>query len=171
MMRIRPAPAVCLGSTLLLVGCAGGSAPPAAPPPISPEHVHGPGATTSSSDEAPPMEYSPAAVARGELVYEAICSDCHAMDRSSPSAPSFRHVARHIRMEFSEHDAFVYHVIGYLNSPHAETSVLPARAIERYGLMPSQPLPPELIRDVAAYLWALSEDDRRGGGGEVRRGG
>ena len=98
----------------------------------------------------------PEQVARGMEVYETICSACHTMDPPVNLAPPFTHVARHVLMENPNRADFSAHVVDYVTQPSADASVLPAHAIEQFGIMPPQPIGEGRLEDVAAYLWTLA---------------
>ena len=106
-------------------------------------------------------------VDRGRVVYENICSVCHTLQPPATKAPPFSHVARHVRETFPDKADFTEHVLTFLPAPDAVLSVMPPMAVERFGLMPPQPLPEAMLADVAAYLWTLSEEGGRMGGGRV----
>ncbi len=91
----------------------------------------------------------------GERIFKETCSVCHTMDPPPNLAPPMSHVARHLRQEFDDEDAAVAHVVGYLPAPARERSILPDMPHERFGLMPPQPLPTELLEAVGRYVWFL----------------
>ncbi len=156
--------------------------PPARPRPILPTSLAllgvlvlgacGPDGTDSSAEasadgpDQSPEEMAIAAledqVVRGESVYQEVCSTCHSMEPPPELAPPFTHVAGHIRQATEDREAFLRHVVEYVASPDAERSLLPTRAVERFGLMPAQEVTPAQLADVAAYLWVLA-DSAQGG--------
>lgn len=154
---MRAAPVV--GATalaLFLGGCASGAAVPAQQTP-----------ETSSADRAA------MAVAEGEQIFRDVCAQCHTMDPPPNLAPPMRMVSRHLRQSFGEESDAVAHVVSYVRQPAADASIMPAHAIERFGLMPPQPLPEEMLEKVARYVWTLSADlpeESMGPGLRMRRG-
>jgi len=63
--------------------------------------------------------------------------------------------------------------VAWIKAPAKDKSLMPAMAIERFGLMAPLPLPDEQLRAAAAYVWSLSEGDStmRGMGGMEGMGG
>lgn len=100
---------------------------------------------------------TPEQVARGQQVFELICSGCHAVDPPPDSAPPMRHVARHLRRDLQAFPEFAEHVRTYVPAPSPEGSRLPPMAIERFGLMPALPLTDDVLTAAAAYIWSLSD--------------
>lgn len=101
-------------------------------------------------------EPTPEEIARGEQVYELVCSACHTLDPPPDSAPPMRHVVRHLRRDLTTFEAFSEHVQSYVPAPDAERSMLPPMAIERFGVMAPLPLADDVLHSAAAYLWSLS---------------
>lgn len=59
-------------------------------------------------------------------------------------------------------------MIEWIKNPDADRSELPAHAIERFGLMPGQPLPDEDLRAVVEHVFQKYDDE--GGMGRGMRG-
>lgn len=91
----------------------------------------------------------------GERIYKEICSVCHTMDPPANLAPPMSHVARHLRQSFADEASAVAHVVAFLPAPDAERAIMPEMARERFGLMPAQPLPADLLEAVGRYVWFL----------------
>ena len=108
----------------------------------------------------------------GEQVVEYVCSQCHSMEPPPLTAPPLSHLARHLRQSFTSVDDAVSHVVSFAPAPEAERSILPARAQERFGLMPPQPLPAPMLEAAARYIWTLSDgtEPEMGNGGMGRAG-
>ncbi|MBT8404908.1 MAG: hypothetical protein KJP18_13690 [Gemmatimonadetes bacterium] len=126
-------------------------------------------------DEAPSDEVLVAGLT-GQEITEQICGECHSMDPPPLKAPPLTHLARHLRETFDAVDGAVAHVLEYAPGPNAEHSILPERAVERFGLMPPQPLPAPMLEAATRYIWSLASSEdvqrpirmRRGrGGGEA----
>lgn len=98
-----------------------------------------------------------AQIARGEAVYEEVCSECHSLQPPPNLAPPFTHVGRMVKSKVEDREAFTRHVVTYVQSPSPERSLLPAHAIERFGIMQAPPLPEDRLRDVAAYMWVMAD--------------
>lgn len=110
------------------------------------------------SEESEPREV-PEDLQEGERIYREICSLCHTMDPPPNLAPPMSHVARHLRQEFTSEDEAVAHVVSFLPAPDAERSIMPEMARERFGLMPPQPLPANLLEAVGKYIWFLGSPE------------
>ena len=109
---------------------------------------------------------SAALLAQGEAIVEGICSTCHSMDPPPKLAPPLMMVLGHYMDEFGAPDSARDALILWLAGPDSTQSVLPAHAIERFGVMP--PLPPlsdEQRSAVATYLFEQYEEDGMGGRG------
>jgi len=50
-------------------------------------------------------------------------------------------------------------IVAWIKAPAKEKSLMPAMAIERFGLMAPLPLPDSQLQAAAAYVWSLSESD------------
>ena len=109
----------------------------------------GPGAAPAAQRDVPEE------LAEGARLFDYICSQCHTVDPPPNLAPPMTHVARHLRQRFSTEDEAVAFILSFVPAPTAEASVMPAMAVERFGLMPPLPLPPELLTEVARYVWFL----------------
>lgn len=105
-----------------------------------------------------------AQVDRGRQIFETVCSVCHTVNPPPDSAPPMAHVVRHLRMELGSREAFAEHVRTYVAAPDPERSLLPAMAIERFGLMGALPLGDSILTDVAAYIWTLADSAQTGSG-------
>jgi cytochrome c len=103
------------------------------------------------ADDAAPA----AQLALGEQVFDRLCSACHTMEAPPGAAPPMTHVARHYREAFADRNEGVEHMAAFIRAPSTERSVLPARARERWGLMPPLILPEAELRAVAEYVWQL----------------
>lgn len=98
---------------------------------------------------------TPGEYAEGERLFEAICSQCHTVDPPPNLAPPISHVARHLGQAFDTEADFRRHVRTFVPEPDEETSVMPAHARERFGLMPALPLPDPLLDEISGYMWWL----------------
>jgi mono/diheme cytochrome c family protein len=150
-MRFRSVAAASLLAAALS-GCA--STAPPADPVDAPRASEAPGVTAQV----------PAAPAHGdgEQVFRDVCSQCHTLEPPYNLAPPMRMVSGHLRQAFATEDEAVRHVIEYLRMPQAERSIMPPHAIERFGLMPPQPLPEAMLTAVARYVWSLSAEAAQG---------
>lgn len=95
----------------------------------------------------------------GQEIAEQICGECHSMEPPPLKAPPLTPLSRHLRESFETVEGAVEHVLAYAPAPDAERSILPERAVERFGLMPPQPLPGPMLEAAARYIWSLSDSD------------
>ena len=91
----------------------------------------------------------------GQRLFDEVCTQCHTLEPPPNLAPPMRMVAMHLRQAFDSQEAAVDHVVSYAPAPDAERSILPSHAVERFGLMPPQPLRPDQLEKVATYVWSL----------------
>jgi len=103
-----------------------------------------------------------AQLAVGRQVYDDVCSECHSLQPPPDLAPPLTHIARRLRTELEERPAFIEHVVSHIPDPTEERSLLPAHAIERFGLMPAQALSAEQLDGVAAWLWVMADSAKSG---------
>jgi len=94
---------------------------------------------------------------RGKHWFDAVCSACHSVSPPPNLAPPMVMVAGHYLDEYDTRDAAETAVAAWITSPDPERSALPQHAIERFGLMPPQPLPREDAEAVAYYVFELLE--------------
>lgn len=126
-------------------------APVVDPEPVSTVEPSAAPTTASSTVEAPGLT--------GREVVEQVCSQCHSMEPPPLAAPPLTHLAAHLRQSFETVDEAVAHVVAYAPAPDAEQSILPSRAVERFGLMPPQPLPEPLLDAATRYIWSLADGE------------
>ena len=109
------------------------------------------------------------AFAEGKQAFEEICAECHTLDPPPSMAPPMRMVSMHLRDAFTEEQEGIEHILSYVPNPDPERSILPAHAVERFGLMAPLPLPEATLEAVARYVWSLSDrmsEGQRHRGGE-----
>jgi len=95
----------------------------------------------------------------GERIFNEVCAQCHTLGPPPNLAPPMRTVVMHLRRACDPEAAAADHVVSYVAAPDADRSILPSHVVARFGLMPPQPLRPDQLEKVAAYVWSL------GGGG------
>jgi mono/diheme cytochrome c family protein len=112
-----------------------------------------------------------AELALGRAVFERNCTVCHSIDPPPVAAPPMSHIARHYRAAEPDRDTAIRRIAAWIVAPSASASVLPAHAVEEWGLMPPLVLPEEERRAVAAYVLTLEDAHPRGpmGGGMQHR--
>jgi hypothetical protein len=114
-------------------------------------------------------------LALGRSVFDATCSACHTVEPPPRTAPPMSHITRHYLAASADTAAAVQRVAQWLSAPSAAASVLPAHAIEEWGLMPPLQLSSRERHAVAAYVFTLPAQRggamMGGGGGPHGRGG
>ncbi len=91
---------------------------------------------------------------RGKVVFETLCATCHSMNPPALKAPPMLMVAGHYVEARSTEDAAMAAMKEWLRGPDSTKSLLPAHAIQRFGLMPPLALPADDIDAVVAYVFA-----------------
>lgn len=108
----------------------------------------------------------------GAAVFGMVCAMCHSVQPPAKAAPPMSHAASYYVRAHSDTDSAVAAIVAYLEQPDAKRSLLPAMAIERFGLMPSQAhLSDEQLEAVARYVLTLADSTHMGGHGPGHRGG
>jgi mono/diheme cytochrome c family protein len=107
-----------------------------------------------------------ASLARGQQTVRTVCAACHTEAPPPKAAPPFRMIATHYRQATPDSAAAVAAIVAYVRAPAANRSLLPPMVIQRFGLMPAQPLGEEQLGDAARYILSLD-----GGGGMRGMGG
>lgn len=97
----------------------------------------------------------------GEALFGAVCATCHSVQPPAKAAPPMAMVARRYRESFPAPAEARDAMIRWLSTPAAERSVLPPRAIERFGLMPVQALSATDAGRVVDYVLSLEPRARR----------
>ncbi len=94
----------------------------------------------------------------GKMLYELVCAMCHTMEPPPTLAPPISHAAAYYHHRFESEEEAVAAMVAFLREPSEEASLLPARAIERFGLMPPQShLSDEQLAAVARYSLSLAD--------------
>ena len=94
--------------------------------------------------------------------------------RDSPAegGPPISHAAAYYLRKHASPDSAAAAIVAYLKEPAAERSLLPAHAIERFGIMPSQAhLSNAQLNAVARYVLTLADTAHGGGGMQHGNGG
>ncbi|MCC6929960.1 MAG: cytochrome c [Gemmatimonadaceae bacterium] len=107
-----------------------------------------------------------AQLAQGKQLVSTVCAACHTEQPPPKLAPPLSHVSRRYRMlNQGDRDKALARIVAWIKAPAKEKSLMPAMAIERFGLMAPLPLPDSQLQAAAAYVWSLSEGDSTMGGG------
>lgn len=93
----------------------------------------------------------------GKAVFNDVCAQCHTLEPPPHLAPPMRMVSMHLRERFEAEEEAVAHVVAWATTPDPARSVLPAHAIERFGLMAPQALDAEALEKVARYVWWMGQ--------------
>ncbi|MEQ9104744.1 MAG: cytochrome c [Rhodothermales bacterium] len=101
----------------------------------------------------------------GKQLFGLVCAMCHSEQPPVLAAPPMAMVVRHYRQALSTEDSVRTAIMTYVRKPSAEASLLPAHAIERFGLMPAQPqLTDEQLGHIVDYIMTLEAKPMQGGG-------
>ena len=100
----------------------------------------------------------------GAQLFELVCAMCHTVNPPPKAAPPISHAAAYYLRKYQSADSAVAAMVAYLKKPEAERSAVPAMAIERFGLMPSQGhLSDAQLDAVARYALSLADTAHVGG--------
>lgn len=92
----------------------------------------------------------------GQELFAIVCAMCHSEQPPALAAPPMAMIVRHYRQALSTEDSVRTVMTTWLRSPSAEASLLPAHAIEKFGLMPAQPqLTDKQIELIVGYVLTL----------------
>lgn len=95
----------------------------------------------------------------GKQLFGLVCAMCHSEQPPPLAAPPMAMVVRHYRQALSTEDSVRTAMLEYVRKPSAEASLLPAHAIERFGLMPAQPqLTDEQLSQIIDYVLTLKPE-------------
>ena len=102
----------------------------------------------------------------GKAIFELVCAMCHTLEPPPNLAPPISHAAAYYFHRFETEDEAVAAMVAYMREPSEAASLLPARAIERFGLMaPQAHLSQEQLEAVARYSLTLADTTHGRGGG------
>jgi len=150
-----------LSTTLLLggvasVGFLGGSFGMAAPDGVAGTAASEPGFAVPAAGNLDPD---------GKAIFELVCAMCHTLEPPPNLAPPISHAAAYYFHRFETEDEAVAAMVAFMREPSEAASILPAMAIERFGLMPPQAhLSQEQLEAVARYSLTLADTTHGRGG-------
>jgi len=98
-----------------------------------------------------------ALIAQGKQIVTTLCAACHTEQSPHKLAPPLSHVSQRYRMQLVHRDSALARMTAWIKEPARERALMPAMAIERFGLMAPLPIPEEQRRAAAAYVWSLSD--------------
>jgi hypothetical protein len=87
----------------------------------------------------------------GEAFFPA-CHVCHNPSLEPPLGPPMWAVQRRYRNASLDREDFVERIIAFVKAPSLEQALI-TPAVERLGLMPALPLPDDMLRKIATYIW------------------
>jgi mono/diheme cytochrome c family protein len=94
----------------------------------------------------------------GAQVFQMVCSMCHTVNPPPKAAPPMSHATGFYLRQHQTIEAAAAAIVAYLKQPDSARSALPAHAITRFGLMPSQAHLTDLQLDaVARYVLTLAD--------------
>jgi hypothetical protein len=103
--------------------------------------------------------------APGQGTWEGVCSVCHSLVPPAKQAPPMAHVVRHYRAADSTAAGAASRIAAWVRAPARERSLMPAMAIERWGVMPPVAIGEREANDVARYVISLADSADGGGMG------
>lgn len=99
-----------------------------------------------------------AAPVDGSQVFGMVCAMCHSVQPPPKAAPPMSHVTAYYLRKHADTTAAATAIVAYIKKPEAARSLLPAMAIERFGLMPAQTqLSDAQLNAVARYVLTLAD--------------
>lgn len=96
------------------------------------------GAVIALAAAAPLSAQQQAGAPDGEQIFQLVCAMCHSVNPPAKAAPPMSHASAYYLRRYESRDSAVAALVRFLKEPSAERSAMPAMAVERFGLMPSQ---------------------------------
>jgi len=98
----------------------------------------------------------------GAQIFQMVCGMCHSMNPPPNAAPPMSHATGFYLQQHETAEAAAAAIVAYLKQPDSTRSALPAHAITRFGLMPSQAHLTDVQLDaVARYVLTLADTTHR----------
>lgn len=94
-------------------------------------------------------------LARGRAIFASTCRSCHTVAGSAQGAPPMARIAARYVAYSGSRVAAASRIVEWLYAPQAMKSLMPKTEIERYGVMPHQPLADAGRFAVAEYVVSL----------------
>jgi mono/diheme cytochrome c family protein len=105
-----------------------------------------------------PLAAQEAPQAEGEQIFQLVCAMCHSITPPARLAPPLSHAAAYYLRKHPDLAAAAGAMVSFLKDPAADRSAMPAHAVERFGLMPSQGhLSDAQLLSVARYALSLAD--------------
>ena len=117
-------------------------------------------AAPSAAAAGEPAAAASASPPDGKMIFEIGCALCHSLNPPAKKAPPISHAASYYLRRHGSEEAAVQAMVAFLQAPSAASSILPAHAIERFGLMPAQDhLSREQLVAVARYAVSMADKE------------
>jgi cytochrome c len=111
---------------------------------------------------APLAAQDAAAAPDGAQIFQTVCSACHTVNPPPKAAPPMSHATSFYLQQHQTPEAAAAAIVAYVKQPDSTRSALPAHAIARFGLMPSQAhLTDAQLAAVASYVLTLADTTHR----------
>lgn len=142
---------------LALVAACGGSpdTPPSIPAPAAPD-FRDLEAPTASSDLVVATNHQQQG--DGWALFAGSCGECHSLQPPTKKAPPMLAVLQRYAMMYPGEGEAREAMIFWVANADEDWSVMPARTIRHYGVMPRMDLPPEQVGEIVDYLMSLRTD-------------
>jgi cytochrome c551/c552 len=80
------------------------------------------------------------------------CDACHNPNLNPPLGPPMFGIQRQYQRKYETREAFIDSIVQYVKQPQ-ETQALMKEAIEQLKIMPAMPLPDNMLRTIATYMF------------------
>lgn len=88
---------------------------------------------------------------QGKTYFQA-CHACHNTALDPAKGPPMWGVQRRYKREFGDMDTFINKMITFVKAPTLEIAIHD-EALKSLGLMPAMPLPDNILKGIATYIW------------------
>lgn len=82
----------------------------------------------------------------------AVCLSCHNAEIEPALAPPLYGVQNKYKQVFADKEVFVQAIIDWVQKPSLENALM-KRPVKKLGLMPAMPLPDDMLKSIATYLY------------------
>ena len=81
-----------------------------------------------------------------------VCLSCHNAELNPPLAPPFYGVQNRYKMKYNNKSDFIEAIVNWVKNPSIENALM-QRPVKKLGLMPAMPLPDDMLKTIAAYVY------------------
>jgi len=81
-----------------------------------------------------------------------VCLSCHNADLNPPLAPPFYGVQNRYMMKYNNKSDFIKAIVKWVKMPTIDNALM-QRPVKKLGLMPAMPMPDDMLKTIAAYLY------------------